>query len=152
MEVYRLAHRDFAGIDGKGGLYHSGRWHSKGALVVYTASSKALALLERLVHENASQIPPFTLLTLWVPDDAPATVLSPRELPTGWDTLPDTDVVRRIGDAWLADRQHGFLRVPSAIVPDEFNLLMNPVHPEVSRVKIVDSRPFHYDRRLLDRP
>ncbi|MBU2708858.1 RES family NAD+ phosphorylase [Zooshikella marina] len=148
MEVFRLAHRNYADLSGKGGMFHSGRWHSRGQLIVYTASSRALSLLERLVHENAAQIPPLTLLTIWVPDDAPIQHTTAKELPEGWDALPDGSVARRIGDQWLQQQKTAFLKVPSSIVQDEFNLLLNPVHPDFLKVKIVDQRDFSYDKRL----
>lgn len=148
MELYRLTPTEFANLDGIGGLYCEGRWHSKGTPITYTASSRSLAALERLIHETMSDIPKLTMLTIWVPDDISLQRFTQKDLPKHWDKLPDNGNARRLGDQWLASHHSLLLQVPSAIIHDEFNVLINPKHPEFAQLKIVDKRDYFYDTRL----
>jgi len=148
MEVYRLAHARFADLSGKGGLYGSGRWHHKGHPILYTASSRALAALERFVHESASTLPPLKMLTLWLPDHLSIDRYTEHQLPDGWDQLPDTEASRDFGAHWLQQNQHAALQVPSAIVRGDYNLIINPLHPQVRELKVVEEVDFYYDQRL----
>lgn len=148
MEVYRLSHANFASLSGEGGLYGSGRWHQKGALVTYTASSRSLAALERLVHESIEDMPALSMLTIWVPDDVSISRHTTKALPEGWDSLPDSGLAREVGLKWLASSDSLLLQVPSAIIQDEYNYLINPLHSDFSRIKIVDKRAYYYDPRL----
>ncbi|MCL9783288.1 RES family NAD+ phosphorylase [Vibrio sp. S4M6] len=148
MEIYRLSHANYASLSGEGGLYGSGRWHQKGALITYTASSRSLAALERLVHESIEDMPQLAMLTIWVPDDVQISRFTVKGLPEGWDSLPDSGLARDIGQQWLAANESLLMQVPSAIIQDEFNYLINPMHLEFSRIKIVDKRDYYYDPRL----
>lgn len=148
MEVYRLAVTAFADLGGKGGLYASGRWHHRGQPIVYTASSRALSVLERLVHESPVTMPELTLMVIHLPDDISLTHYSPAQLPDGWDLLPDADMSKDIGTEWLVGHETALLRVPSAIVDSEFNILINPFHPDAARIKVIETREFRYDERL----
>ncbi|CAH0539883.1 RES family NAD+ phosphorylase [Vibrio marisflavi] len=148
MEVYRLSHANYSSLSGEGGLYGSGRWHQKGALITYTASSRSLAALERFVHESIEDMPPLTILTIWIPDDVAISRYTIKSLPKGWDSLPDSGLARSIGQSWLSENQSLLLQVPSAIIQDEFNFLINPMHAEFNRIKVVDKRSYYYDPRL----
>lgn len=148
MELYRLTPTDYANLSGFGGLYCAGRWHSKGTPITYTASSRSLATLERFIHESMSDIPPLSMLTIWVPDDISIERVTANKLPTHWDLLPDNGSARLLGDQWLASHESLILQVPSAIVRDEFNYLINPQHQEFNGIKIVDQRDYFYDSRL----
>ncbi|KLN61542.1 hypothetical protein WH96_03975 [Kiloniella spongiae] len=148
MELYRLAHKNYADLSGRGGLYGSGRWHHKGLPVLYTASSRSLAALERFVHETSSTLPPLVMLTIWAPDNLSLKRVTEKKLPKGWDHLPDTYVSRDFGNKWLQKAKEAALVVPSAIVRDEYNVLINPGHPESVELKILEKTDFYYDQRL----
>lgn len=148
MELYRLAHKNYADLSGQGGLYGSGRWHHKGVLVLYTASSRSLAALERFEHEAASTLPQLVMLTIWVPDNLSLKRVTEKQLPKGWDQLPDTFVARNFGAKWLQKGKEAALEIPSAIVRDEYNILINPSHPEAADLKILEKTNFYYDPRL----
>ncbi|MFD2206040.1 RES family NAD+ phosphorylase [Kiloniella antarctica] len=148
MELYRLAHKNFTDLSGRGGLYGSGRWHNKGLPILYTASSRSLAALERFVHEAASTLPKLVMLTIWVPDNLSIKRITEKQLPKGWDQLPDTHASRDFGDRWLQKGKQAALEIPSAIVRDEYNILINPNHPETAQLKIVEKTNFYYDPRL----
>ncbi|MEH6631375.1 MAG: RES family NAD+ phosphorylase [Halopseudomonas aestusnigri] len=148
MEIYRLAHAKYADLSGKGGIYGSGRWHNKGYPILYTASSRSLAALERFVHETASTLPKLKLITIWLPDNFTIVRYTETELPKGWDQLPDTSASRNFGSKWLEEEKCAGLQVPSAIVRGEYNLLINPNHPDANNMKVVDEVNFYYDPRL----
>lgn len=150
MEVYRLANRHFVSLDGMGGLYGTGRWHARGSLVTYAAESRALAVLERFIHDtHALSVPNLNMLTIYIPDELSFDQIFERDLPTGWDTTESTEqnATQEIGNLFLQSNSRAFLKVPSAIVPHEYNYILNPGHPDASQIKIIDSHPYFYDER-----
>ncbi|MHA2938041.1 RES family NAD+ phosphorylase [Vibrio sp. RC27] len=148
MELYRLSVADFADLEGVGGLYTAGRWHDRGMLACYTVFSRSLAALERLVHESMDEMPKLVMLTIWVPDDIKIQRLITEELPKGWDSLPDSGIARVVSQSFYDERESLLLQVPSAVIHDEFNCIINPRHKDFHRIKIVDKRPYYYDVRL----
>jgi len=139
MLVWRLCRRPHADLAGEGGRLFSGRWHSAGRPVVYTADSPALAILEVRVHLDL----PYDLL----PSDY---VLMTIEI--GPDVLVETAGTpanpRAFGDAWLTARRAAVLRVPSVIAPRGCNLLINPLHPQARAAVILEIEDFRFDPRL----
>jgi len=137
--AWRLCREPYADLSGDGARLYGGRWNSLGLPLVYAASTAALAVLEVRVHLD---LPPdllpddYTLLTIDLDDLAVETV---GELPTDH---------RRFGDAWLAAVRTPVLCVPSTIVPESPNLLLNPRHPDAGAARIVGQRRFAFDRRL----
>jgi RES domain-containing protein len=137
-------------LTGDGGLRTPGRWHSRGRRVVYCAQNPAAALLEILVHFEIGihDLPVrYRLLKIAAPDDVHVERISADELPSDWPHR--TDVTRALGDAWLERGSAPLLTVPSAIVPATFNVLLNPVHPDATRITIVDIGEHAIDPRLL---
>jgi len=139
-------------LSGTGARLTGGRWNSPGRPVVYTSTSMALAVLETVVHLKSSSFP-FAryLVRLEVP---PALWKARRihaveELPEGWDALPAGSVSRHLGDAWLAEGQPALLEIPSVVLPEESNVLVNPLHRDAHKVKATMVRPFAYDARLV---
>jgi RES domain-containing protein len=137
-----------ASLEGRGGMFAGARWHSEGRRIVYLAESPAGALIEALVHlEVELQIPvTYQMLKIELPDEVPFSVAS-ENLPPNW--IDVSQATREIGDAWLADGEHLALRVPSAIVPETFNLLFNPAHPRAREARILWHREYPWDRRLF---
>jgi len=132
-------------LDGEGARLHGGRWNSPGMPVVYTAGSRALAVLELLVWTDPDTLPAeLHLFEIDVPDEAVAVA----ELPPDWQR-PRHSACRELGDAWAASARTLLLSVPSAVIPEEPNHLLNPAHPGMSSVRVVGSRPFAFDPRLL---
>ena len=148
MEIYRLSHSNFTDLSGMGGLYGSGRWHKKGTLACYAATSRSLAALERLVHESIEDMPVLTMMTIWIPDDVKVLRFTHSELPRGWDNLPDSGVAREFSQGFFSENSYLLLQVPSAVIRDEFNYIINPKHPDFEKIKIVDKRDYYYDARL----
>ena len=152
MRVWRICRKPYvdAALDGSGGMYTSGRWHSKGNPIVYTASSAALAALEVLVHVDPLTAPAdLRLLAIELPDDLSIEVLEPITLPEGWHSVPAPAALQTIGSSWLTSGRTAALNVPSAVITVERNFLLNPRHPEVQRVRILSDEAFSFDTRLL---
>jgi len=149
MRVYRIsspAHVRTA-LSGQGAALYPGRWNSLGVRLGYTAGSAALAMLEMLVHMDKEDVPSDRrLLSFEVPDDA---VQALAVLPPGWSDLPYADVVRAVGDEWIAGARSLALQVPSAVARHEYNLLFNPAHPRFGEVALVNDEPLALDARLF---
>lgn len=152
MRVWRICRQPYAAntLDGVGGLYTSGRWHAKGHPIVYTASSAALAALEVLVHVDPLTAPTdLRLLAIEIPDDLSMETMDSTALPIGWNAVPAPAALQTIGTMWLVSGRSAALMVPSAIITVERNILLNPRHPELGRVRVVGDEPFSFDTRLL---
>lgn len=130
----------------------SARWHTQGRPIVYLAESVAGALLEVLVYLELSpaHLPKsYRLLKVEVPDDLSVEALSASDLGDNW--IDDETLTRTVGDQWLASKRTALLRVPSAIIPETFNLLLNSAHEEARRLKIVSHREYPWDLRLISK-
>lgn len=118
--------------------------------MVYAASHLSLAALEYLVHIDADDAPDdLVALRLTVPDEATEQAHGPASLPAGWQGTPSPPECQAIGDQWARSRKHLLLRIPSVLVPEESNGLINPMHRDASLVRVAGSRHFSFDPRLL---
>lgn len=144
MILWRISrHRDLAGV---GGIRAPGRWHSAGQPVVYLAESPAAALLEVCVHTTANDVPPdFTLLRIEAPEPR-IQVIKVSDLPSGWKSR--LEVTRNLGTAWLKKKETALLQVPSAIVPETTNFLLNPAHPDAKKFRVTGAFSYPFDVRL----
>ena len=137
-------------LDGGGGLSTAARWHTQGRAIVYLAESPAGALLEVLVH---LELPPnaypghYGLLKSEAPESVSVRTVEASRLSPNW--FRDMIATRTIGDEWLASKATLLLRVPSAIVPETFNVLLNPEHPDAGRIRILWHEEYPWDSRLL---
>lgn len=139
-------------LDGRGGLEASARWHTQGRPVVYLAESVAGALLEVLVHLELSPVRlpgSYRLLKAEAPDDLSIQELSANDLNENW--IPDETRTRTLGDEWLASKRTLLLRVPSAVAPETFNVLLNSAHEEARQLRIISHREYPWDLRLISR-
>ena len=131
-----------------GARLYGGRWNNPGAPLIYTATSRSLATLEILVHLEAPELlEKFVMIGVGV-EDSLILDLDESRLPKNWKTDPAPPSVRAMGDEWAAARTSAALRVPSAVVPSEYNLLLNPMHRDFSRIKIADTSTFKFESRL----
>jgi RES domain-containing protein len=143
--------RNHLSLAGDGAVCTSGRWHTRGRRVVYCAQSPAAALLEILVHfEIDIQALPvrYRLLQIEAPDDVHVQRVSIEQLPADW--TQHTEVTRALGDRWLTKGSGALLSVPSAIVPETFNVLVNPAHQDAKRIVVVHAGEHAIDPRLLE--
>lgn len=152
MIVWRLARAVYPALDGEGARRHGGRWNAAGTPVAYTSEHLSLAVLEALVHTDPDLLPDdLTAYRIDVPDDLAELALSAFDagaFPADWR---DPYVSVRLGDAWAAPGGEALLVVPSLVVPQERNVLVNPRHPDAGRIQVVGSEPFALDSRLVGR-
>jgi RES domain-containing protein len=148
MFLWRISNHST--LDGRGGLFASARWHTGGRRLVYLAATPAGALVEILVHLelDPAHLPrSYQLLKAEAPDAIRAATIDVTTLPENW--REDTTVSRTKGDEWLASGTSALLEVPSAILPETFNFLLNPLHPDSGRISVLWHRPYPYDPRLF---
>ena len=150
IDVYRLSVEPYSeDLSGFGASIAGGRWNRPGYRVLYTAGSRALATLEVLVHIPATFIPKVSyLLTIRIPEDSMQTVPF-DQLPDGWSGLTPPSAIKDITETWITENKFLVLKVPSAVVEGEFNLLLNPAHSRFSDVRTTDKQPYSFDPRLL---
>lgn len=144
--------RDYEADDlsGAGARASGGRWNAAGVPMLYCAASRALACLETIVHLNAQGLPLNRyLVEIAVPDDLwSGAEMAAALLAVGWNACPAGKVSIAFGTGWAAERRSAVLRVPSVIVPEEENILINPLHPDLSRIRANKVRQWLYDMRL----
>jgi RES domain-containing protein len=148
MYVWRICsakHRATA-FSGTGGLYTSGRWHPQGYQIVYTAESLALASLEIFVHLESDRLS-LVAIRAWISDEIEIESVERDRLPDDWQETSTYPQLQQRGQDWLESLRSPILKVPSAIVPVEFNYLLNPLHPEF-QVLLDPPVHFKFDRRM----
>jgi RES domain-containing protein len=138
-------------LSGAGAKTTGGRWNEAGYPLVYTSETQALACLETVVHLNAGGLPLnryLVSITIPPPVWAAARTETPGSLPVGWDADPSGRASIQFGTTWIRSMVSALLRVPSVIVPDEYNVLINPLHPDCRTITAVKIRKWLYDPRL----
>lgn len=153
MIVYRLSSGKYkTDLSGKGAEIAGGRWNSKGVAMLYTAQSRALAFAEVAMHLPYGILPKdYHIISIHIPDTATILELSIKDLPADWRSNPHSDSTQKIGDKFISEAKYLVLRVPSAVVPGDYNYLVNPAHPQISLVKIQGTEPFEFDSRFASR-
>lgn len=152
MNVYRISKCAYIDdLSGRGAARFPGRWHSRGTYVLYTAASPSLALLESVVHITTVVKLDLCILRLEIPEQR-VQELSPALLPEEWFQHPAPDQLKNIGDRFVKEGAFLALKVPSAVMHEEYNYLLNPAHPDFKNVKVIYSRHVHMDKRLLRKP
>lgn len=151
MKIYRLSKRKYAeDLSGTGARLNGGRWNSRSNEALYTAEHISLAKLEVAVHLNLDLIPDdYCLVEIDLPDDSKIKTLKVSELPKHWDCIPYAKATQLIGDSFLSETQFLALKVPSAIVHQEHNIILNPNHPDYNTVQISKIEAFQFDSRLF---
>lgn len=150
MIIYRITKNEHVALDGMGGLFGSGRWHKKGNLVIYASEHASLAAWEKIVHvTNFENLPNNLLLVkIEIPDRIELPTVPQTVLVNGWDSYPFTVETVDYGTSFLRTNEHLALKVPSAIIPDEFNIIINPLHPDIKDCKVISTVPFIFDKRV----
>lgn len=136
-------------LSGEGARKYGARWNSPGRPMVYLGESRALCALEMLVHLTSplSRTKPFRLVEVHIParsiSDYPRSIL-----PENWRKSPPNKLTMEIGDDWLSAGSQLALRIPSVIIPEETNILLNPHHPDFKKIQTSESSNFSFDHRL----
>jgi RES domain-containing protein len=148
MIVYRLTSGEFINdLSGTGAKLYGGRWNSPGLPALYTTEHISMAVLEILVHVKSYKRPlDYHLVTINLPENAQATSIEQQKLKASWKD--DIAYAQFMGDEFLRTKQSLVLKVPSAIIEQENNFIINPAHPDASRIRIQSSKVFIFDKRL----
>lgn len=154
MLLYRISKSKYKDdLSGEGARRAGGRWNYKGTPVVYTADSTALATLETLVHFPLNLTPKNrAIATIELPDELPITTIDLEDLPDNWATYPAPNQLAEIGNDWVL-KETVALCVPSSITPNSEgrNYILNPAHPDFSRIRIIKTEDYTFDSRLFER-
>jgi RES domain-containing protein len=152
LTIWRLVTRRYvdAAFTGEGARRYGGRWNQRGVLMVYTAGSQSLAVLEMLVQDTPLRAR-YVMIPAILPDNLKIERISPDQLPADWRNLAAREQLQTIGTAWANRRSSAVLAVPSAVIPDETNYLLNPLHQSFHRIRIGVPRELITDLRLIER-
>jgi RES domain-containing protein len=150
MQAWRIAKRAYAlDLNGVGARLTGGRWNSPGVAAIYAGMTAEIAAMEKLVHTSDLLPQDLVLAVIELPDDANLYQrYFAKDLPDGWDALPSSASAILMGDKFLLDSKHLGLFVPSAIMPEATNVVLNPNHLAFASVTISIVRPFEFDSRL----
>ncbi|WKN45127.1 RES family NAD+ phosphorylase [Tunicatimonas pelagia] len=147
MEVFRIVKAEYANE-----LFASGRtnrWNYTGEKVLYTAASRSLACLENLVHASGEILSEqFTIMVIYIPDDLAVTSVRPNELPSDWFQRARHPSCQAIGSQWFQTENTPILKVPSAIMHQEFNYVLNTQHSDYKKIQLIDQQSFAFDPRF----
>ena len=149
MIVYRISNPAYSNdLSGTGAKMYGARWNSKGIPMLYTTEHISLALLEMLVHTHLNDFSiPLELIYIHLPDNYSIQEVQLSKLKANW--ISDIEYSRFIGDEFIKSRKHLALQIPSAVIQEEYNYLINPVHPDVKKIKINEIKSFRPDKRLF---
>ncbi|MEB0277066.1 MULTISPECIES: RES family NAD+ phosphorylase [unclassified Mucilaginibacter] len=150
MILYRIANCNYIkDLNGTGARLYGGRWNSEGKSMVYLASSRALAVLEVLVHLPPLLLPNnFCITEIEVPEHNILT-LDVKTLPANWQDASSPAELKTLGNQFIKETKYLMMKVPSSVVPEEYNYLLNPWHTDIKKVSIISTHPFSFDNRLL---
>lgn len=151
MRAWRICKASRANdLSGKGAAIEGGRWNDAEVPAVYLGLSPAICCLETFVHQTRRPLIPMKIVALELPDE-PSLYLEPAlcDLPPGWESLPADRPSMAFGTDWLQRNEHLGLIVPSAVMPLERNIMLNPRHAAMADVRIVEVLDFSYDERMF---
>lgn len=153
MEIFRVTKKRYTSSLVASGC--EGRWNSKGNQVIYAASSRSLAALENIVHTNEIGLKDnFGTMIIYFPDSTNIKSISKDILPFEWYLTTPTSLsnCQKIGDEWYHNKQSLILKVPSAIINNEYNFIINTIHSDYWSIKIIDTEEFFFDSRIKTTP
>lgn len=149
MEVYHLGKTKFAHqLTGEGAKLHGGRWNLIGTPCIYTSETRALSVLEYAANVQLEEMPESLSITVYTLPDKSWKEFTQKELPENWLHIPVPTETKEWGSRYLQQAKYLALKVPSVIIPSEFNFILNPLHPDFKKIKIKEIHPFSFDRRI----
>jgi RES domain-containing protein len=153
MMVFRLSKTHFANdLSGSGAEQFGGRWNSKGFPMIYASENRSLCVAEIAVHMPLGFLPvDFSMISIEIPSSIKILEIEKRELPKNWNSIPFSVASQYFGDVFLKEKKYCIMKVPSVIVPGEFNYLINPLHPSTNKINIKKIEPFSFDERLFNK-
>jgi RES domain-containing protein len=152
MIIYRIGSTGYADdLSGTGAKINGGRWNRIGLACLYASESRALAVLEYTVNVNINKIPRALSITTIDTGKAAIRRILESELPGDWKKSPAPGSTQNFGTNMLLKSTRAILKIPSCIVPEEFNFILNPAHPDFKKIKILEIGDFVYDIRIKTR-
>jgi RES domain-containing protein len=149
MLVYRIVHKSFSRKIIAPGF--AGRWNGSGRKVVYCAESIALAFLENMIRRQGIGFnQDFKTMILEIPDSLKIHPVLFRDLPNGWRKFDDYSKCRPIGNKWYDEGRSPILKVPSAVLPESYNYVLNITHPDCKKIKLLRTTDLIPDERIED--
>jgi RES domain-containing protein len=150
MYLYRVVRNKYLyDLTGTGSKLSGGRWNSPGIPALYTSASKSLAVLETLTNTPPAILQQdFSILILEIHGKISADEFTEKDLPANWKIYPAPINLIKMGDSWLLARKKLMLKVPSAVIPSEFNFIINPLHQDMKKVKIAAAEKLELDSRV----
>lgn len=150
MTLYRIVRDIYRNdLSGEGAEKYGGRWNSIGVRALYCCENRSLALLEVLVNTHVRTIlKNFVIVSIEIPDDRNLFFSDASSLPINWKEFPINSSTRKFGDSILLKENYLGFKIPSSIMPFEYNYVLNPLHPDFNTIKIIDVKPFEIDTRL----
>lgn len=146
MEVYRITLARYSDALMTSG--RAARWNSKGRQAIYAAETRSLACLENLVHRSSAGLnEDFRVMVISWSSSVKIESVRKESLSEYWRSLEDLRTCQLIGDEWLSSMRAAVLRVPSVIIPEEYNVVINPLHSDFKKFKIKEVQPFLFDPR-----
>ncbi len=151
MQVYRIAKKAYINdLTGIGAKAVGGRWNFKGVAVLYTSSSISLSMLECLAHFPIAFAPKdMAIATIVIPKSVLIKEIHISDLPESWRAIPSPKILKELSYQWVKDQEALVLKVPSIIVPQEFNYIINPFHEDSIKIELKSVTPFSFDGRVL---
>ena len=151
MIVYRLANKKYSDdLSGYGAESAGGRWNLKGTRVLYTADSRALCMAEIAVHTPVGVMPiDYYLIDIEISDRVTILQIELDSLPEDWRKFPYSRSTQELGESFIRENRYLLFKVPSAVVQGDYNILINPLHKDFNKVKIVGKEKFFFDERLF---
>jgi len=149
VRVWRICLRRYRIFDGEGARHYGGRWNLAGTLIVYTSGSLSLAALDLFVHVDIELAPTrLVAIAADIPVELETERVDVGKLPRNWRTYPAPEALKNLGTAWAARRATAILAVPSVVIPEEHNYLLNPGHPDFSHIRVHAPISFRFDPRM----
>jgi RES domain-containing protein len=151
MEVFRLAREKHSAVlSGVGAAIKGARWNSMGVEIIYTACNRSLAMAEVAVHFTLASLPrDYVMMTIFIPESISLARVNQGDLQAGWNVFPHPKSAQEIGDRFVRENKYCVLQAPSAVTQGDFNLLINPYHPEFPSIKIISVDKFPFDNRIF---
>ncbi|HMI04852.1 MAG TPA: RES family NAD+ phosphorylase [Pedobacter sp.] len=149
MLVYRLSRTSYASdLEGTGAKLYGGRWNNKGTVLIYTSASRALAVLEFASNVELEFLPDDLSVTTYEIPEKDILTVPDKDLPQDWDQLPAPQSAKDFGSSYFKDQKILCLRVPSVVVQQEYNYLINPESSKFKAVRVMNISPFEFDSRI----
>jgi RES domain-containing protein len=153
MIVFRLIKKKYShDWGGKGAELIGRRWNSKGVPMIYASESRSLCTVEVAVNLPMGVFPTgFEMISIEIPDHITIKEIKESDLPAGWKEFPFIELTQHLGNEFIIQNEFLAMKVPSAVIPGDFNYLLNPRHPDFEKIQVIKNEPYEFDERFFQR-